>query len=76
MLLGRHLQGNYSVALYGAPDRVPLESLKIVWLQLLSERALRSIAGQGGICLLHAKFLFPAFYSPHNPKCACLLESS
>ena len=67
-LLRPYLQGNYSVALYGAPNRVPLGSLKLVWLQLLSERALRTIAAAGGICLLHAKFLFPTFYSPHNPK--------
>jgi len=67
-LLGEHLQGNYSTALYGAPGRVPLKDLKLVWLPLLSKDALRAIVEVGGICLLHAKFLFPPFYSPHNPK--------
>ena len=57
-----------SIALYGGPGRVPIESLKLVWLQLLSDGALDAISAAGGVRLLHAKFLFPTFYSPHNPK--------
>eukprot|EP00966_Prymnesium_polylepis_P021093 485340-Prymnesium_polylepis.3 len=68
-LLQPHLQGNYSIALYGGPGRVPLDSLKLVWLPLLGTDALRAVADAGGICLLHAKFRFPLFYAPHNPKC-------
>jgi hypothetical protein len=68
MIIGPHVQGNYSVALYGAEGRVPLKTLKIVWLPLLSTQGLRAIQTAGGICLLHAKFTFPTFYSPHNPK--------
>lgn len=68
LLLEHHLQGNYSTALYGAPGRVPLQNLNLVWLQLVSEKALLDIAATGGICLLHSHFMFPIFYSPHNPK--------
>ena len=53
------LQGNYSERLYGAPGRVDLRTLKLVWLPLLSQRGLAAIANVGGICLLHAKYPFP-----------------
>jgi hypothetical protein len=43
------LQGAYSRALYGAPDRVPLQSLRLVWLDLLPPAAL-GFATAVGVC--------------------------
>lgn len=44
------LQGNYSVALYGAPNRVDVSSIRIVWLWMLPLQVLQVIGHSGGAC--------------------------
>lgn len=53
-LLGPLLQGNYSVGLYGAPGRVPLESLKLVWAALLPPLQAEHLAAAVGLCFTNA----------------------
>ena len=60
-LLGPILQGNYSETLYGAPGRVPLHDLRVVWLDLLPKRSLRRLS-QVGMCKWEAKPPFQPFY--------------
>ena len=60
-LLGPLLQGNYSQTLYGAPGRVPLHDLRVVWLDLLPKRSLRRLS-QVGMCKWEAKPPFQPFY--------------
>ena len=60
-LLGPILQGNYSQTLYGAPGRVPLHDLRVVWLDLLPARSLRRLS-QVGMCKWEAKPPFQPFY--------------
>jgi hypothetical protein len=44
------LQQEYSTRLYGAPGRVDEASLRLLWLDLLPPRAMRSLAASGGVC--------------------------
>ena len=60
-LLGPLLQGNYSQTVYGAPGRVPLHDLRVVWLDLLPKRSLRRLS-QVGMCKWEAKPPFQPFY--------------
>ena len=53
-VLGPLLQAQYSSRLYGAPGRVDLHSLRIVWLAMLPHAALRAI-GEVGVCRAEAK---------------------
>ena len=59
--LGAILQGNYSQTLYGAPGRVPLQELRIVWLDLLPKHSLERLS-QVGMCKWEAKPPFQPFY--------------
>jgi len=60
-LLGPILQGNYSQILYGAPGRVPLHDLRVVWLDLLPGQSLRRLS-QVGMCKWEAKPPYQPFY--------------
>ena len=60
------LQQAYSVALYAGPDRVDVDTLMVVLLDLLPNRTLRRIEEAGGICRTHAKQEMPPFYGPHH----------
>eukprot|EP00966_Prymnesium_polylepis_P118360 2736629-Prymnesium_polylepis.1 len=51
VLFGEALQGAYSDALYSAAGRVPLAALRVVWLDLLDDDALR-LVGEIGVCPL------------------------
>lgn len=44
------LQGNYSIALYGATGRVDTQALRIVWLQLLPPAFVSAVATSTGFC--------------------------
>ena len=48
------LQGTYSKQLYGAEGRVPLRSLRFVWLSLLQESSLLSLTSVG-VCKANAR---------------------
>lgn len=48
------LQGSYSTQLYGAEGRVPLRSLRFVWLSLLEKASLHSLTGVG-VCKANAR---------------------
>ena len=48
--LGALLQDDYSIAVYGAPNRVDVQSLRVIWLALLPPEALRVIVRLGGLC--------------------------
>ena len=60
------LQGEYSMQLYGADGRVPLDTLKVVWMSVLSDDALRTIASGGGVCIHSANHVVPPFYIAHH----------
>ena len=45
-----HLQAAYSEELYGAPGRVDIASLRLVWLSLLPDAARAVLARAGGVC--------------------------
>ena len=47
--LAEHLQDTYSVALYGAPGRVPDRSIRVLWVNLLPASALAAI-NRIGVC--------------------------
>jgi len=61
------LQHSYSERLYGGPGRMPMESLRIVYLDLLSQDSLHRIRSAGGICRGHnthtQRYALPPFYS-------------
>jgi hypothetical protein len=57
------LQNAYSEELYGAAGRIPLESLRLVWLSLLQPSALAAIASAAGICKWESKPPANPFYS-------------
>ena len=65
-LLGPLLQGNYSVALYGAPNRVPLESLKLVWTALLPPLQAERLAAAVGLCFHSAAPPWRPLYVPQS----------
>jgi hypothetical protein len=48
--LAEHLQGNYSMQLYGATGLVDVKSLRIIWLSLLTPTALHLIRQLGALC--------------------------
>lgn len=48
--IGDLLQEQYSASLYGAPGRVDTASLRLLWLPLLPDAALRAIGRLGGLC--------------------------
>lgn len=60
-LLAPILQGNYSQTLYGAPNRVPLHALRVVWLDLLPSHSLKRLS-KVGMCKWEAKPPFQPFY--------------
>lgn len=60
------LQGEYSMQLYGADGRVPLDTLKVVWMSALSDDALRTIASGGGVCIHSANHVVPPLYIAHH----------
>ena len=67
-LLEPIVQGSYSVALYGAPQRTPIRHIKLVYLDRLPSSALERIKRiGGGVCLIHAKYLLMPLYVPQNP---------
>lgn len=52
------LQGAYSVALYGAKNRVDMASLKLVWFGLLGETERAIVVNAVGICSQHDRNRF------------------
>ena len=76
-LLGPLVQRAYSTHLYGAPDRVDLSSLRLLWLALLPERAQRAISAFG-VCRHEAKPplqpLLTAIDLNANPRDAVLVQ--
>ena len=61
------MQGNYSNTVYGGPGRVPnAMELKVLWLSLLPDAALRLVRAAGGVCRSHAQFPLPVLYSPQH----------
>jgi len=65
-MLEPFLQGNYSIALYGSPWRVNISTLRIVWLSLLPDAALISLAKMGGACRLNAEPPWQPLYFMHD----------
>lgn len=65
-LLEPLLQFNYSVALYGAPGRVPLQSLKLVWAALLPPLQAERLATAVGLCFLSAAPPWRPLYVPQS----------
>ena len=59
--LGPILQGSYSRTLYGAEGRVPLQELRLIWLDLLPRRSLELLS-QVGMCKWEAKPPLQPFY--------------
>ena len=41
---------SYSIALYGARDRMPMQSLKLLWPTLLTNATLKRLVAAGGTC--------------------------
>ena len=60
------LHGAYSTELYGGRGRVPLRSLRVVWLSLLSRQALHAISTSAGVCKWESKPPLHPFYSVHD----------
>ena len=60
-LLAPILQGEYSRALYGAEGRVPLQDLRIIWLNLLPRSSQRLLA-KVGACKWEGKPPVQPFY--------------
>lgn len=58
------IQGAYSTAVYGAPGRVDLHALRVVYLRLLSDAAVRSVA-RVGVCHKTARPPRQPFYWAH-----------
>ena len=67
-VLGPILRADYSVMVYGARDRVPLDTLGIVHLSLLRRSEMHGLARRGGICIKEALHDLPPFFTPINPK--------
>ena len=63
-LVGPALQQNYSIELYGAPGRTPLNDLKLLYLSLLPVNVLSETISRLGICHLHSRYAIMPFYSP------------
>ena len=59
--LGPILQGSYSRQLYGAEGRVPLQELRLIWLDLLPRQSLELLS-QVGMCKWEAKPPLQPFY--------------
>ena len=59
--LGPILQGSYSRTLYGAEGRVPLQELRLIWLDLLPRKSLELLS-QVGMCKWEAKPPLQPFY--------------
>ena len=57
------LQDKYSTRLYGGPIRAPLDTLKVLWLELATDRMLTIIA-KLGVCSFHTRCALLPFYSP------------
>ena len=49
------VQGNYSRLIYGAEGRVPLESLRVMWMDLLDRAGQRAVA-DFGVCKMQPAF--------------------
>ena len=67
------LQDEYSVTLYGAKGRVPIDDLRILWLPLMPRAAIKLLA-RIGVCGWHAEPPNRPFYLFHdlrnNPRAA------
>ena len=61
----RHLQANYSLALYGAPNLVDVSRLNLVWLPLLSIAALSDLQAVG-VCLWEPVGFEMPLHAPHS----------
>jgi len=54
---------SYSIALYGARDRMPMQSLKLLWPTLLTNATLKRLVAAGGTCNFgHNRYPLPLFY--------------
>jgi hypothetical protein len=62
------LQSAYSQALYGAHDLVPMDSLRVVWLEMLPRKALRTIAEGVGVCKWESKPPLLPFYAMNDMR--------
>ena len=60
------LQEEYSTLVYGAPGRVDVASLRLLWLNLLPTRALHSLAASIGVCKGSSAPPWRPFYAPHD----------
>ena len=66
-LLNKHLQGEYSKALYGEPGAMRFDELRVLWLRLLPHRAL-SILTRVQACQADALPPFHPFFWGLSPR--------
>ena len=65
------LQGSYSQALYGGPNRVPKETLRLIWPQLLEPHSvLEEVLARTGVCFWTAAAPLLPFYAPIDTDAA------
>ena len=67
------LQQEYAATLYGRRHRTPTSELKIVWLDLLPDHALATIA-YIGVCNIHSRYAVLPFYSPAYVPAFAILQ--